>query len=93
MIKLKVHAKKSVFEGSKHINKERLHTTEKRIEKGNKVVIEKEEIGYIIDGLAEIKEKETLVDIMQHSPLTVKSNIQFNDKQVRMFVVIINNVN
>ena len=55
--------------------KERLHTTEKSIEKRNKVVIEKEEIDYIIDGLVETKEKVTLVDITQHSPLTVKSNI------------------
>ena len=69
-----MHAKKSVFESSKHI-KERLHTTEKRIEKRNKVVIEKEETGYIVDGLAEIKAKVTLVEIMQHSPLTVKSNM------------------
>ena len=55
-------------------------------------MIEKGEIVYFIDELAK-KEEKTLVDIIQHSPLTVKSNIQFNDKQVRMFVVIINNVN
>ena len=73
-----MHAKKSVFESSKHI-KERLHTTEKRIEKRNKVVIEKEEIGYIINGLVEMKEKVTLVDIIQHSPLTVKSSKLLND--------------
>ena len=41
MIKLEVHVKKSVFGRSKHIKKERLHTTEKRIEKRNKVVNEK----------------------------------------------------
>ena len=67
--------KKSVFGSNKHIKKERLHTTEKRIEKRNKVEIEKEEIGYIMDELAEIKEEETLVDIMRHSSMTVKSNI------------------
>ena len=64
------------------------HTTEK-------IVIEKEELAVkenvmlIIDG--EIKEKE-IVGILQHSPLPVKSNKLFNDKQVRMIVVIINNV-
>ena len=38
-----------------------------------------EEIGYIINGLVEMKEKDTSVEITQHSPMTVKSNIQFND--------------
>ena len=71
--------KKSVFGSSEHIKKERSHTTEKRIEKRNKVVIEKEEIGYIINGLVEMKEKVTLVDIIQHSPLTVKSSKLLND--------------
>ena len=58
------------------------------IEKEELVV--KENVILIIDG--EIKEKE-IVRVLQHSPLTVKSNRLFIDKQVRMIVVINNNVN
>ena len=47
-------------------------------------MIEKEEIGYIMYGFVEIEEEDIFVKITQHSPLTAKSNKQFNDKQVRM---------
>ena len=56
-------------------------------------MIEKEEIDYIVYGFVEIEEsieKIYLLKSQHHSPLTVKSNKLFNDKQVRMIVVIEN---
>ena len=57
------------------------------VEKEELVV--KENVILVIDG--KMKEIE-VVDILQHSPLTVKLNKLFFNKQVRMVVVIINNV-
>ena len=57
------------------------------------MVIEKEEIGYIVYGFVEIEEKYISLKSYNHSPLTAKSNKQLNDKQVRMIVVIKNGIN
>ena len=57
------------------------------------MVIEEEEIGCVIYEFVEIEEKNILLKSQHHSPLTAKSNKWFSDKQVRMIVVIENNMN
>ena len=69
-----------------YIKKRKDHTTEKIVIEKEKLVV-KGDVVLVIDG--KMKEKE-IVEILQHSPLTVESNKLFFDKQVRMVVVIIN---
>ena len=81
---MEVQVKESVF-GKKQTHKKERSQQKRQYRKEIEIMIEKEEIGYIVYGFVEIKEKEnTYVEVIQHSPLTAKSNKQFSDQQVRM---------